>query len=645
MAYASLFLRKERKLAFFAAATALSTALSIGLAPPLGSIYAWLWNNFIVFRAFSNPALFFQLVQLGYSVLLGVFTAEIACRISSWHLAITGPQRIFKLSLSKIFVIIMIFLIAFNAYPILSGNLNGILEPFQVPNYYYETRSWLQNQQGDFRVMMLPELTTGSYTWTPTQPAIYGMISNSFLMFTETPVVDFIPARMQSWVTPIGAPDVAMSYYLYNSFMNSNLPPITYTFDMLYHPGLWADGNFTSGWNFVQNDPGVTSSNFTSLGSMEGAVETVTSTQGAGVWYKKSVSISTDEFPYFIVRFSGNGSSQYVFQLNWDNGGYYNSGQQQSSNEPKTLIMRLPPGKTVSSVFLQAFCPSAGTSTIHWDFVMFSDSIPPNVGISKMLNLLNIKYLIVSNDLADPITRQPVDTTTIRDFLGNMSDIKLVKCCGALYIYENLNYADTQMYGSTNYVLLSTNYVLGSTDYANSNLTHEMDKFYALVENSQLNITDIVALLPQSLPPSYYASSTVNLSQSGVVAPEFTGADVNLTYKQISPCEYKVNVDADRPFVLVFSETYDNQWSLYRGDGQAVPCHFIANFYANGWYVQKTGNYTLTLYFTPQNYLNEGFYGTLVSVVIVCILLIVLVIFHIKRALNKKQNRHNMVRK
>lgn len=625
MAYASLFLRKGRKIAFFAVATALSTGLSIGLAPPLGSIYAWLWNNFIVFRAFSNPALFLQIVQLGYSVLLGVFTAEIARRISSWHLAITGPQRIFKLSFSKIFAIIMIFLILFNAYPILSGNLNGILETFQVPNYYYQTSSWLQNQQGDFRVMMLPEETTGSYTWTPTQPAIYGMSAASFLMFTETPVIDFIPARIQSWVTPTGAPDVAISYYLYNLLMNAYSD---YTFNMLYHPGIWADDNFTSGWNFVQKDPGVTSSNFTGLGNMQGAVETVTSTQVAGVWYKKSVSISTDEFPYFIVRFSGNGSSQYVFQLNWNNGGY-NSGVQQSPNEPTTLIMQLPPGKTVNTVLLQAKCPWAGTATIHWDFVMFSDSIPPNVGISKMLNLLNIKYLIVSNDLADAVTRQPVDTTTLRDFLGKMSDIKLVECFGALYIYENLNYEDTQIYGSTNYVLGSTNYVLGSTDYTNSNLTHEMDNFFALVTNNQLNITDMVYLLPQSLPPSYYASSTVNLSQSSVVTPEFTGAeDVNLTYKQISPCEYKVNVNADKPFVLVFSETYDNQWSLYTEDGQAVPCHFIANFYANGWYIQKTGNYTLTLYFTPQNYLNMGLYGTAASAII---LFAILVLFEAKR--------------
>jgi hypothetical protein len=76
----------------------------------------------------------------------------------------------------------------------------------------------------------------------------------------------------------------------------------------------------------------------------------------------------------------------------------------------------------------------------------------------------------------------------------------------------------------------------------------------------------------------------------------------SITYEEINPTQYTVHVNASKPFYLVFSETYDDDW-VASISGQQIPnqYHFTANGYANGWYINKTGTYTITLEYWPQN--------------------------------------------
>jgi hypothetical protein len=81
----------------------------------------------------------------------------------------------------------------------------------------------------------------------------------------------------------------------------------------------------------------------------------------------------------------------------------------------------------------------------------------------------------------------------------------------------------------------------------------------------------------------------------------------SITYEEINPTKYAVHVNASNPFYLIFSETYDNNW-IASIDGQPVPneYHFTANGFANGWYINKTGTFTITLEFWPQNLFYAG---------------------------------------
>jgi hypothetical protein len=96
----------------------------------------------------------------------------------------------------------------------------------------------------------------------------------------------------------------------------------------------------------------------------------------------------------------------------------------------------------------------------------------------------------------------------------------------------------------------------------------------------------------------------------------------SITYEEINPTKYVVHVDASTPFFLVFSESYDKDW-IATIDGQQIPneYHFTANGFANGWYINKTGIFVITLEFQPQNLFYAGSAISLTTLVICIVFL------------------------
>jgi hypothetical protein len=98
--------------------------------------------------------------------------------------------------------------------------------------------------------------------------------------------------------------------------------------------------------------------------------------------------------------------------------------------------------------------------------------------------------------------------------------------------------------------------------------------------------------------------------------------NISVTYEKTNPTKYVLHVNASKPFFLVFSESYHKDWIAYI-DGQRVPneYHFMANGYANAWYINKTGIYTITLEFWPQRLF---YIGSAISITtfILCVLYI-----------------------
>jgi len=110
--------------------------------------------------------------------------------------------------------------------------------------------------------------------------------------------------------------------------------------------------------------------------------------------------------------------------------------------------------------------------------------------------------------------------------------------------------------------------------------------------------------------------------------------NVLVSYREINPTQYTLQVNSSNPYYLVFSEAYDKGW-VASIDGKEISAqeHFTANGFANCWYVNKTGSYTITLEFTPQ----KLFYvGAVVSIAT----LIVFSIYLVKKKIAIKRMSH-----
>ena len=80
-----------------------------------------------------------------------------------------------------------------------------------------------------------------------------------------------------------------------------------------------------------------------------------------------------------------------------------------------------------------------------------------------------------------------------------------------------------------------------------------------------------------------------------------------VNYQEINPTQYTVHVNSSQPFYFVFSQSYDSGWvAAINGVQISDKYHFTANGYANGWFINKTGTFTVTLEFKPQNLFYAG---------------------------------------
>lgn len=116
-----------------------------------------------------------------------------------------------------------------------------------------------------------------------------------------------------------------------------------------------------------------------------------------------------------------------------------------------------------------------------------------------------------------------------------------------------------------------------------------------------------------------------------------------ITFQKINPTQYLVHIEnATGPYLLNFGERYDIGWKAYplsiiKAQNEqmqdkfidktfltalfAKPLpeknHFQTNGYANGWYVEKAGNYDLIISYWPQRLYYLGLAISLISLIAV----------------------------
>lgn len=81
----------------------------------------------------------------------------------------------------------------------------------------------------------------------------------------------------------------------------------------------------------------------------------------------------------------------------------------------------------------------------------------------------------------------------------------------------------------------------------------------------------------------------------------------------IGPTKYIVHVNATKPFMLAFTESYDPLWVAYSENyfARSIPLYSVIN----GFYINKTGNYDLVIEFEPQKWFYVGLVITIFSLI------------------------------
>ena len=102
----------------------------------------------------------------------------------------------------------------------------------------------------------------------------------------------------------------------------------------------------------------------------------------------------------------------------------------------------------------------------------------------------------------------------------------------------------------------------------------------------------------------WYGSTHLFNSSNTIIASAIQDFSApNIRFVQDTPTKVTVHVtNTSTPYYLVFRETYDPNWTAYYSNGTSVPKfdHIMVNGFANAWYMDKTGNYTITLYYNLQ---------------------------------------------
>ncbi len=208
---------------------------------------------------------------------------------------------------------------------------------------------------------------------------------------------------------------------------------------------------------------------------------------------------------------------------------------------------------------------------------------------SKLANSLNARFFFVRHDINFEL-RKMNNPTVIDNNLAireKNNEIKKVATFGQLTFWENLRWQDRTFYPAVKIIKSSNGQQVSEL------LNVEVNKGEALLMD---------------------AKNTPVLN---------TETRVDISYKRINPAKYIVHIKNTQPFILVFSELFNDVWQASNQGN--IYKHFRTNFYANGWLIDRTGDFDIAVEYLPQKLLEAGekiSIGSYLSIVLICTFLI-----------------------
>jgi hypothetical protein len=127
--------------------------LSKGKNAPLEDFYVWLSLKNPIGWLFRDPYKWTFLLNFVYSFLIGVLISRLFEKCHSLRIKETNIRPLVFAGL----LIMLLLIPLLNAYPLLTGDLNGKMKPYKIPDDYVQLNSWVGSQNMEFKVAAYPQ--------------------------------------------------------------------------------------------------------------------------------------------------------------------------------------------------------------------------------------------------------------------------------------------------------------------------------------------------------------------------------------------------------------------------------------------------------------------------------------------------------
>jgi len=693
-----LILRRNHFVNFFAIISVLSLGFitSITYVKPIYSLYEWLSTNspspinFLLFpMGFEYRGI---VIALAYAFLLGAGYTEVF-RKERLHKArrlfSRSRNRIFSFFSereiwSKFFGIFLIVLILANSWPLFGGVKADFLEPVIVPRYYDEARQWLINQNSDYKILSVPHPYWIYYVKTPWAfngtKDITDVIQQVFPVpiLSSKPgfgyakgdsellnmVYSTLPDYSSQWlISLLGGKyivvrnDVIDSSFNVSHFENQtnlilekSIGDLNFYRNPSYSPTVYASASLYPIWGGVEsliplayvNGFQWNCSAFISLINL--------SPEDRSFWLSHSKELivynaSIEDEPT-ISKINEKGIAiSYLF--NWTfprytkiiRDGMYMLNTTTTSNQKSEIkILNLTQDAKFSNPHFNSSLSfnsvSIGGTSNKNDSVIVEESnllsdctikwkLFPEPGWHALYININrtewdLGRLALDNGAIALWIKGDQSGREIRFSFMSAEESRFVWPPQTLY----LNWSGWKE------ILLPLNQfeTVGALNWSDPWSLWIWQKIS--IENtgfSETHISNITRLFGPRI-----SVLRPNESQVSVVLPE-----PRIETNKKSPTEYQVRVHTKNPFFLILNGAYNDGWKAFV-NGKELH-HFLASFYANGYYVPNIGNFSIRIVYRGQQHFEVGafitvsslvFFGFYVTGILSCLLAIVRVHMH-----------------
>lgn len=611
----------------------ISIYLAKGSNPPLGEAFRFSFVNLSFLQFFRNP---FE--KFGFIIPLAAVPL-LAAGLDDLHLRLRRGGGIF------IYIILMGIIVGLYGYPFWSGLVFTSMFPptndysvgykVKVPDYYRKANNWLESRGQNFRFIGFPYNGQGvTYKWEKgfqgVEPSMW-LFTTPHIMFSTTvlyfnQIADQLEEQFMRQEDFYKIMNILNVKYLMNrsdvdfhernmrnpdkikevmkrTEENGSLREVA-GFGQLnfWENPYWADRTIYATNDLIKVSPAVKLSDFTLLeatstsvaysGNLDSVDQMTTSEiihpgeEKKDPEYKSriySVDIQDDGI-YELVLDKVDASNSFVVLV--DNSKFQGKFLKRTDGSLSLGSLNLAKGLHKFEVFTQESgnLISADTETNNFSVLDFDP-------FSKYL--INFDYLISNNQPIklmisqdnDQIKNGQIEPSYVRNLSGTPNNFANYKD-----LYEPRNTADS--------IEIS---------------------FSPNSSNLKIKNIDIRKLIN---PDLVLIKSLRKTAES--VMPQVDYAKNSLTH-------YIIRIrNSKSPFVLVFSSTFNPGWEIIFPDGTRAKNHFLINSYANGWLIDKLGDYDLVLNYSLQDNLKSDSMISIIAFVGGLLLLPVLIIFRRK---------------